>query len=71
MSIVPKDCKLFETLNSLAKSRKMIFLAGLPGTGKSLLLQQLAILAHGFGRRPHLLQWDGCRLPCSTNPRVK
>ena len=71
MSIVPKDCKLFEPLNSLAKSRKMIFLAGLPGTGKSLLLQQLAILAHGFGRRPHLLQWDVCRLPFSTNPRVK
>jgi hypothetical protein len=39
----------------------MIFLAGLPGTGKSLLIHQLAHLAHARGRRVHLLQWDVAR----------
>lgn len=39
----------------------MVFFAGLPGTGKSLLVQQLAHLAHARGRTIHLLQWDVAR----------
>ena len=39
----------------------MVFVAGLPGTGKSLLIHQLAHLAAGAGRRVHLLQWDVAR----------
>jgi hypothetical protein len=35
----------------------------LPGTGKSLLIHQLAHLAHAAGRTVHLLQWDTAR-PC-------
>ncbi|MXY47932.1 MAG: hypothetical protein F4Y38_01395 [Gemmatimonadetes bacterium] len=71
MFLIPEDSGLFRTLQCLVDARKMVFLAGLPGTGKSLLLQQLAILAHGRGRAPHLLQWDVCRLPFLTNDRVK
>lgn len=71
MLLIPEDSGLYQTLRSLVDTRKMVFLAGLPGTGKSLLLQQLAILAHGRGRTPHLLQWDVCRLPFLTNARVK
>ena len=71
MLLIPEESGLFRTLLNLVKTRKMVFLAGLPGTGKSLLLQQLAILAHGLGRTPHLLQWDVCRLPFLTNDRVK
>lgn len=71
MFLIPEDSGLFRTLQRLADTRKMVFLAGLPGTGKSLLLQQLAILAHDRGRTPHLLQWDVCRLPFLTNDRVK
>ncbi len=71
MFLIPDDSGLFRTLQCLVDTRKMVFLAGLPGTGKSLLLQQLAILAHGRGRTPHLLQWDVCRLPFLTNDRVK
>ncbi len=70
MLLIPEDSGLYRTLRSLVDTRKMVFLAGLPGTGKSLLLQQLAILAHGRGRTPHLLQWDVCRLPFLTNARV-
>src|SRR5262249_49590074 len=38
---------------------RMVFFAGLPGTGKSLLVHQLAHLA--ASRRVHLLQWDVAR----------
>jgi hypothetical protein len=39
----------------------MIFAAGLPGTGKSLVIHQLAHLAAGVQREVHLLQWDVAR----------
>ena len=71
MLLIPEDSELYRTLQHLVQTRKMVFLAGLPGTGKSLLLQQLAILASKRGRTPHLLQWDVCRLPFLTNDRVK
>ncbi len=71
MLLIPRESTLFQTLQRLVETKKMVFLAGLPGTGKSLLLQQLSILGHSIGRRPHLLQWDVCRLPFLTNDRVK
>jgi hypothetical protein len=39
----------------------MIFVAGLPGTGKSLIIRELAGTAQSAGRRPHTLQWDVAR----------
>jgi len=39
----------------------MVFFAGLPGTGKSLLVHQLTHVALAAGRRVHLLQWDVAR----------
>ena len=39
----------------------MVFFAGLPGTGKSLLVHQLAHVAIAAGRSVHLLQWDVAR----------
>ncbi len=44
----------------------MVFLAGLPGTGKSLLIQQLAVIAQQAGRTVHLLQWDVTRAAFET-----
>lgn len=39
----------------------MVFFAGLPGTGKSLLAHQLAHLASAAGRTVDMLQWDVAR----------
>ena len=39
----------------------MVFVAGLPGTGKSLLVNQLVHIAARAGRLVHLLQWDVAR----------
>jgi predicted kinase len=52
---------LLAALHRLARDARCVFFAGLPGTGKSLLIHQLAHLAHARGRRIHLLQWDVAR----------
>jgi hypothetical protein len=46
----------------------MVFLAGLPGTGKSLLIHGLAHTAHASGREVHLLQWDVVRPVFEASP---
>jgi hypothetical protein len=50
-----------EALAGLAREARLVFLAGLPGTGKSLLIHQLARLAHAEQRSIWLLQWDVAR----------
>jgi DNA polymerase III delta prime subunit len=54
-------------LRGLAAHR-MVFFAGLPGTGKSLLAHQLAHLALAAGRSVHLLQWDVARPMFEASP---
>ena len=49
-------------------SLRMVLFAGLPGTGKSLLVHQLAHLALGAGRSVHLLQWDVARPAFEASP---
>lgn len=48
-------------LATLAREKRMVFLAGLPGVGKSLFVRALALAAHRIGRPVHLLQWDVVR----------
>jgi hypothetical protein len=52
---------LFAALAALAHDARLVLFAGLPGTGKSLLIRELAQLAHARGRVLHLLQWDVAR----------
>lgn len=65
-SILPPDSALCRALQGAATGRRCVILAGLPGVGKSLLLQQLAILALDAGRTVHSLQWDVARSPFET-----
>ncbi len=65
--VVAGDPGLRARLESLARSRRIVFVAGLPGTGKSLLIHQLAHLAAGAGRVLHLLQWDVARPAFETS----
>lgn len=58
--VVQVDPRLAAQIRDLSGQR-MVFFAGLPGTGKSLLVHQLAHLASGAGRSVHLLQWDVAR----------
>jgi hypothetical protein len=65
-NILPPGSALFQTLRQAALERRCVFFAGLPGVGKSLLLQQLALLALEYGRSVSLLQWDVARSPFET-----
>ncbi len=58
--VVQADRHLEHQVQRLAGLR-MVFFAGLPGTGKSLLVHQLAHVAARAGRSIHLLQWDVAR----------
>ena len=58
--VLDADRRLADHLDGLAAQR-MVFFAGLPGTGKSFLVHQLTHLATAEGRRVHLLQWDVAR----------
>jgi hypothetical protein len=58
---VASDRELYAHLTRLALSRRMVLIAGLPGTGKSLMIHQITHLAVDAGREVHLLQWDVAR----------
>ena len=64
--ILRNGSALLDDLARVARDDRCVFFAGLPGVGKTLLVQQLARLAHSFGRRVHLLQWDVARLAFET-----
>jgi hypothetical protein len=61
MLLLDPASDLHTTLAGLAGRARAVFVAGLPGTGKSLLIHQLVQLAHRQGRTVSLLQWDVAR----------
>jgi hypothetical protein len=65
--VIHADRRLADQVERLAGQR-MVFLAGLPGTGKSLLVHQLAHVAAARGRRVQLLQWDVARPVFEATP---
>jgi hypothetical protein len=66
--VVAADPRLYARLQGLASAQRLVFFAGLPGTGKSLLSHQLAHLAHAMGRTVHMLQWDVARPVFEASP---
>lgn len=66
MLIIPISSTLHHHLSQLAQTKRMVFMAGLQGTGKSLLIQQLVLIAQEAGRTVHLLQWLTARQPFET-----
>ena len=66
MLVIPISSTLYDTFKELAESQRMVCITGLPGVGKSLLIQQMALIAHEMGRKVHLLQWDVSRKAFET-----
>ena len=66
--VLPAHSHLLQTMQELAIQKRIVLFAGLPGVGKSLYLQQLALLAQMAGRSVHLLQWDVARLAFEREP---
>lgn len=69
--IAPVGSTFHDALADLAERARMVFFAGLPGTGKSLCIHQLVHLAHARGRRLFLLQWDVARPPFEAHPAAR
>lgn len=59
--ILPTNSNIYTAFQKMAAQQRMVFFAGLPGTGKSLLIQQLAVMVQQARRTVHLLQWDVTR----------
>ncbi|MBX2818383.1 MAG: hypothetical protein KTR29_01840 [Rhodothermaceae bacterium] len=66
MLVIPISSALYDTFKELATSQRIVFITGLPGVGKSLLIQQMALIADELGRKVHLLQWDVSRKAFET-----
>ncbi len=66
MQALAPGSELFGVLRDAASFHRCLFVAGLPGAGKSLLVQQTALIGLDLGRRVHLLQWDVARLAFDT-----
>jgi hypothetical protein len=69
--IIPEETPLYAQLQALAQQARLVFFAGLPGTGKSLLLHQLTHLAAAHDRTVHLMQWDTVRPVFEAAPRAR
>lgn len=61
--LLSPDSDLYQVLDDAAHHQRCVFLAGLSGVGKSLMLKQLALIASGSGRSVYSLQWDIARAP--------
>lgn len=66
--LVPPHDELYRVLQAMARQSRLVFFAGLPGTGKSLLIHQLVHVAAAEGRDVHLLQWDVARPVFEKHP---
>ena len=64
--ILAPEGAIYREFSQLIDEADLVFFAGLPGVGKSLLLQQLSLMALAAGRRVTLLQWDVARQPFET-----
>lgn len=69
--VMSSDIDLLQRLQQLAVTQRVVCFAGLPGTGKSLMMHQLAHLAVAEGRILHVLQWDVARPVFEAHPAAQ
>ncbi|MGJ3241256.1 MAG: hypothetical protein ACFE0Q_21290 [Anaerolineae bacterium] len=64
--VIPQQSPLYAPLAQLAQQARVAIVVGLPGVGKSLYVQQLAVMAQRAERAVYLLQWDVTRSAFET-----
>ncbi|MGH3937360.1 MAG: ATP-binding protein [Pseudonocardiaceae bacterium] len=62
------DSVIGQEFGRVAAECRCVFFVGPPGVGKSLLIQQLALIARQRGRAVHLMRWDVARRVFETHP---
>jgi len=68
IDLAREDAALARELRALGAGARLVFVAGLPGTGKTLVVRELAAAACAAGRVVHLLQWDTLRPALEASP---
>lgn len=63
---MPEVSLMRRRIEQLVRGYRMVFISGLPGVGKSLLVKQLVREAHRLGASVHTLQWDAIRTVFGT-----
>lgn len=66
--ILPEDSHIYRVFKETVESKRFVFIAGIPGVGKSLYVQQLAVMAQSIGRKVHLFQYDVTRMAFENCP---
>ncbi|MEM9774173.1 MAG: hypothetical protein AAF902_06305 [Chloroflexota bacterium] len=66
--ILPENSEIYQAFKSTVESKRFVFIAGIPGVGKSLYVQQLAVMAQTIGRKVHLFQYDVTRMAFENSP---
>lgn len=70
-SIIAAGTPLHGTISEAISGKRCIVFVGLPGMGKSLMLQQAAILLREAGKSVHTLQWDVASQPFKTSAALR
>ena len=63
---IPTSSKVFQQLNDLAETTKVVIISGLPGVGKSLYINELLLICKSIERPVDLIQWDVARKAFET-----
>lgn len=64
--ILDKESFIYRHFGRLVARADRVFFSGVPGVGKSFLLQQLVLMAQEAGRKVYILQWDTTRSAFET-----
>lgn len=70
MLVIPISSNLYKVVKEIVQNKRMIFVTGIPGVGKSLLIQQMALIASDAGREVHLLRYNLARRPFETEVNI-
>ncbi|MAT96087.1 MAG: hypothetical protein CL608_03005 [Anaerolineaceae bacterium] len=70
MLVIPISSDLYKVVKEIVQSKRIIFVTGIPGVGKSLLIQQMALIASEAGRDVHLLRYNLARQPFETEVNI-
>ncbi|MFJ9411802.1 hypothetical protein [Streptomyces sp. NPDC101393] len=67
-SLLQPDSPTATAFRKAARDQKCVFFSGLPGMGKTLMMQQFLLIAAAEGRSVQLLQWDVVRERFEVGP---
>ena len=70
MLVIPIASNLYKVVKEMVNRKRLIFVTGIPGVGKSLLIQQMALIASEAGREVHLLRYNLARQPFETEVNI-